>query len=241
MERYHLQPNEVVLFKGHVTKNNEYKEATVVNPFSSSPITELLLTNLNIVLTSIDKKMFAKEDINIEIFPLSEIKIYNGIPQIKQSNTFVELYLMSKELYFNFESIFDATKCVQAVRKVLTGKSLPARSAEKVKKGIELVDDTLGINTVDTVKNVLENGVSGKFLSGFKKNNFKQNSTSKYENVPRKDKDIIKENQHESTDKKENLTYDKQIDTLNQMKALLDSGILTQEEFDTKKKEILGI
>lgn len=35
--------------------------------------------------------------------------------------------------------------------------------------------------------------------------------------------------------------YEEQIDALSKMKALLDAGILTQEEFDAKKKEILGL
>ena len=54
-------------------------------------------------------------------------------------------------------------------------------------------------------------------------------------------KDIIKETRSNSSDKKEQLTYEEQIDALNKMKALLDAGILTQEEFDAKKKEILGL
>lgn len=34
--------------------------------------------------------------------------------------------------------------------------------------------------------------------------------------------------------------YDEQIQKLEKMKSLLDSGVITQEEFDTKKAELLG-
>ena len=34
---------------------------------------------------------------------------------------------------------------------------------------------------------------------------------------------------------------DEQIETLKKMKELVDIGVLTQEEFDTKKKQLLGL
>lgn len=37
------------------------------------------------------------------------------------------------------------------------------------------------------------------------------------------------------------MSFDEQIETLKKLKDLLDAGILTQEEFDTKKKEIMGL
>ena len=40
---------------------------------------------------------------------------------------------------------------------------------------------------------------------------------------------------------KEDITHTKSIKLLNEYKSLLDSGIITQEEFDAKKKELLGL
>jgi membrane protease subunit (stomatin/prohibitin family) len=40
---------------------------------------------------------------------------------------------------------------------------------------------------------------------------------------------------------KPSLSFDEQIEAVKKMKDLLDAGILTQEEFDIKKKEIMGI
>ena len=45
----------------------------------------------------------------------------------------------------------------------------------------------------------------------------------------------------QAEDKKENRDFDKQMEQLVALKSLLDQGILTQEEFDAKKKQILGL
>ena len=67
------------------------------------------------------------------------------------------------------------------------------------------------------------------------------NNSSTVKEVAEIAKDVIKETRSNSSDKKEQLSYEEQIDALNKMKALLDAGILTQDEFDAKKKEILGL
>ena len=40
---------------------------------------------------------------------------------------------------------------------------------------------------------------------------------------------------------KQTLSFDQQIETLKKLKELLDAGILSKEEFDAKKKEIMGL
>ncbi len=42
-------------------------------------------------------------------------------------------------------------------------------------------------------------------------------------------------------DQGKKMSFNEQIETLTKLKGLLDAGILTQEEFDTKKKEIMGL
>lgn len=42
-------------------------------------------------------------------------------------------------------------------------------------------------------------------------------------------------------DQGKKMSFDEQIETLKKLKDLLDAGILTQEEFDAKKKEIMGL
>ena len=244
MERYQLQSDEAVLYEGEVIKVDKYKKESFMDSFSTPPTTELILTNKNIVLTTRIKKMFAKEQINVEVLSLTDIKIYDDMPQVKQNKINVEIYLTFGEIYLDFHSKLEATKFYQVAIQTLTGKSLATRGAEKVKGGIGLVDDTLGINTVDTIKGVLENGLAGTLFSGFKKNksaSSSSNNSSTVKEVAEIAKDVIKETRSNSSDKKEQLSYEEQIDALNKMKALLDAGILTQEEFDAKKKEILGL
>lgn len=48
---------------------------------------------------------------------------------------------------------------------------------------------------------------------------------------------LMQEEKEETGD----LSYEKQIETLKKFKHLLDEGIITQEEYDAKKKEIMGL
>ncbi len=47
--------------------------------------------------------------------------------------------------------------------------------------------------------------------------------------------------QHVETQSKQTLSIDEQIESLKKLKELVDIGVLTPEEFDIKKKEIMGI
>ena len=40
---------------------------------------------------------------------------------------------------------------------------------------------------------------------------------------------------------KSSMSYDEQIDTVRKLKGMLDDGLLTEEEFDLKKREVLGL
>ena len=241
MERYQLKSDETVLYEGEVTKVDKYKKESFMDSFSTPPAAELMLTNKNIILTTRTKKMFSKEQINVEILSLADIKVYDDIPQIKQSKINIEIYLSSGELYLSFHSKLEATKFYQIAIQTLTGKSLATRGAEKVKNGLGLVDDTLGISTVDTLKGVLEKGLVGTLFSGLKKSKPAVSDSSNLATAKEATqiaKDIIKENHSKNSPQ---LTYEEQVDALNKMKTLLDAGVLTQEEFDAKKKQILGL
>ena len=37
------------------------------------------------------------------------------------------------------------------------------------------------------------------------------------------------------------MSFDEQIETLKKLKELVDAGVLSQEEFDKKKREIMGL
>ena len=162
MNDYCLQADEVQLYTGSVTWCDQNGKPRFKEPVS------FMLTNLNLVFTIRTKKLFSKEEVNVETYPISEIKMYNNVPQIKQNGDMVTIFLISGEQFISFGSKTEAWKFVQHATDLLTGQTLAERGAGKLRSALNLVDDTLGINTVDTVKNVLENGVTG-LLFGKKK------------------------------------------------------------------------
>lgn len=231
MTNYTLQPNETVLYQGNVSI--EKRSGTV----------EMILTNLNLVFIITTRKFLAKSQVDVETYPVEEIKIYNNAPQIKQKNARVEIFLTGGEIVANFESMFEAGKFVNSALRLLTGKSMAERGADKFKGAVGLVDDTLGINTVNTVKNVLENGITGTLLGGFGK---KTAPVARHTSTAREVVGIAKElmgspSAQEALPASPSALTDEQMATLKKLKELVDMGVLTQEEFDAKKKQLLGL
>lgn len=236
MENYILQENEVVLFK------SESVNSTAVPKGSA----QLILTNLYLVYIFKIKLGFRKYETNVEKIQMDTIKIYNDKPQVKQHSNVVELYFSDSEHRITFDSFFTAKKFVKQINELASGKSVVRRGADKVKSGIGLVDETLGMDTVDTVKGVLQNGVVGTVLGGIGHKRPKSKTAQLAENVIgaiAENTTVSDEKPSEGTPNTGNnvLTFDEQIEAVSKLKTLLDQGILTQEEFDVKKREILGL
>lgn len=144
------------------------------------------------------------------------------------------------------------------------------RAVNKVKKGIGRADDALGISTVGTVKTVLENGIARTLLGGFAPRQAKMSakqiaaagaidvaknvldakvSKGEPEAVPSAaEGQAVTEtvadaaaptNEQIPADTLE--SYSQKLELVAKMKSLVDAGVLTQEEFDIKKKELLGL
>lgn len=64
--------------------------------------TQCLLTNLSLVFVSTIKRAFQKPEIKVKKFPVNEIKMYNGTPQIKQTGKEFIIYFRSCEVTFIF-------------------------------------------------------------------------------------------------------------------------------------------
>ena len=223
MDNYSLKSNESLLFKA-----NAYDGI------------EVLLTNFNLVLVKRTKKIFSKEHTIINIYPIEQIKKYNGIPQIKKRSTSVEVFLTSCEIKVNFTSLKDTHKFVNTAFELLTGKSFSTRGAEKVKNTINLVDNTLGIHTVDTVKNIMENGVIDSIFRGREKNKITKSSNNNTiketaKTFQKSTGETVNISSLHSTETKTE-DYSHKIEVVKKMKDLLDAGILTQEEFEMKKR-----
>ena len=160
--QYCLNSSEVVLFRD-VAKRKGFSDGCV----------EITLTNYNLIFLETTGDI-----INEEVCPVENIKVYKGIPWIKQNGHNVEIYLTTGEHYFTFESRVTINKFLTAVNELVTGKTRTEKAAEKFKKGVNLVDDTLEISTLDTIKKAIskkidsigqsKNSVIG-LLSGKKK------------------------------------------------------------------------
>ena len=163
MKNYQLREDEVVLYKGNVTLVDK------------QIIAQLILTNLNIVFISNEN-----EDVNVLSYPADNIKMYQGVPQIKVKGNNAEIYLLSTEIELKFDSKIELHKFDSAALKLLTGKTAAERCADKVKtainKGYEFADETLGIESKQMVGNAIKNGgikksanVVGGIFGKFKK------------------------------------------------------------------------
>ena len=241
MENYNLLPDEVVLYKreGRLINKSEKPLASL----STNTTTELILTNLHLVFVKKTKKLFAKEQVEVEVYPIEEIKVYNEIPQIKQKDTCVEIYLTNGEKTIDLFSKHEVRKFVNKAYELLTGKSVTARGADRVKGAVNLVDDALGIHTVDTVKSVVENGVVGTIFGKSARVQAKGGGTvTEVLNIT---KDLIGKKTNgtgvSQAQPEDTASLDGQMEALKKLKDLLDTGIISQEEFDAKKKQILGL
>lgn len=235
MEHYSLQANESVIYKNKgrlLNKSNKKLESDI----------ELVLTNLYLVFIKIRKKVFS-EQVEIEGYPIEEIKIYNELPQIKQDATCVVIYLTSGEKTVELFSRMEVRKFINCAYELLTGETQMTRGAGKVKNAIGLVDDALGIDTVGTIQSVVENGIVGTLIGKGKK---KQTKVSDMIPSLVDSSKIIDENNEGDL---QNLhagalpasSIDDDLNAIKKLKDLLDTGIISQEEFDAKKRQILGL
>ena len=165
MENYQLAEDEVILYKGEITLSGEQEKSF------------LYFTNLNFVFITTIKNIFnGEEKTFIEKYPVEEIKIYQNKPQIKVNKNIVELYFKTTEKIFTFKQKNELTKFENEVLNFFSGKTTAERNAQKIKSGIALVDDTLGIDSVKIVGNAIKDGVGNTINKGLKsiKNIFKK-------------------------------------------------------------------
>ena len=220
MEHYELKSDEVILFENqNVCVRGEKGKV------------QLFLTNYAIVVINKIKKLFEKAQFEVFEFSIGDIKVYHNEPQVKQKGLFVEVFMRDREIVFAFESKRDAHKFVVACLDLLTQKTSFERSASKVKDTVAVVDDALGVDTVGAVKT----GVGGFFkgVVGAKK------GAGIAKGLLGAIQDVVSAPPAKSEQKQ--LSSNDQLETLQKLKQMLDEGIITQEEFDKKKKEILGM
>jgi len=104
----------------------------------------------------------------IDIIPLDKIKVYNDSVQIKQKLNELQVQTLDKNFSIYATGMLEAKKIITKIIDTLTGTTISKRGSKKISEAIDLVDDTLGLNTRDTVKGVLENGIKGTLINGIK-------------------------------------------------------------------------
>lgn len=166
--------------------------------------------------------------------------------------------MTSGELYLSFYSSINAMRFVGKITELITGVGTAARGAGKVKNAIGLVDDTLGIDTMGTISGVIENGIGrtlfrgigprrtqGKSLAAKATNtadtiNAVVGATSALVNATQRTAEPTQAVRQTFDDQTEQ-SLNEQIESLKKLKQLVDMGIISQEEFEAKKKSILGL
>lgn len=156
MKNYELDANEVILFEDIVT----YSEA--------KGTLQLTLTSKKIILEK-EKGIIKKEKELIDIINLDDIKIYNDKAQVHQKSVDVTIQTVTKNIKISFYGMLKANKFVTKIIDAITGTTIAERSTNKIKGAINTVDDVLGIDTRNTLKGVVENGITSTLLKGFKK------------------------------------------------------------------------
>ena len=104
----------------------------------------------------------------IDVVPLNKIKVYNNSVQIKQKKNELQVQTGDKNFSIYAGGMLEAKKIITHIIDTITGTTVSQRSSQKINEAIDLVDETLGLNTRDTVKGVLENGLKTTLINGIK-------------------------------------------------------------------------
>ena len=237
MKYYQLAADEVPLYQCDEIKSVDPEGYCV-----------LILTNRAFVIVKIETHLFKKDEYHVETFPTNTIKVYNGKPQLKADKKDpmnVTIYFTDREIQILFPSKRERNAFTNAVYELLTGKTLFRRGAENVNEAIQNVDTALGIDTINTAAGIL----SGKFLgsavgnvASFFTGKKKQKVSEKSAESDKSDASVVVTvTETKTTESTQEMSFDQQIDAVKKLKELLDAGVITQEEFEAKKKKIMEI
>ena len=156
MGNFELQSDEVVLYEGSVTSN------------IAKGNLQMTLTSQKIVWEK-EKGVFKKERELVDIVSLTNIKFYNDVAQVKQKGNVVEIQTVEKNITITFYGMLEAKKVAGKIVDTVTGTTFAKRGSEKIKGALNMVDETLGLDTRGTIKGLLENGVKGTIINGIGK------------------------------------------------------------------------
>lgn len=230
---------------------------------------DLTLTNAQIVFTT-ETGLFKKQ-IEIKRYPLDEIKIYKNIAQVKPSKPSagdryypVDIYFRDscETFYLPPRSKKDVELLVESINEVLTGQRIGFRPEDIGSLGIgrklkgakvpEAIGGVIGaakpitegladavaplVPVASTIASSRVGARTGKLstlmgvVDAVSRGGLGDSPETPLKADARKEEPV-----------EQDATIQEQISALKNLKELLDEGILTQEEFDNKKKQILGM
>ena len=144
MKNYKLKDTETVLFRGNavIYTNHKRQEEGKID-------CEIMLTNLNIVISYPKKKLF-RMAVESLAYKVEDVKIFNERIQIIRQKTNVDIYLKQSELYLSFSEENIAKDFCNKALTLISGESQVVRAIKKTQKVInetgqaivELVEET---------------------------------------------------------------------------------------------------
>ncbi|MBQ7140440.1 MAG: hypothetical protein IJO32_02930 [Bacilli bacterium] len=161
MNNYELENDEVLLYENTVFRDDIKGKLN------------LILTSKKIIFCKGVKKKYGLfkttiENQTIDIVLLKNIKIYNDSVQVKQKGTKIYIQTIQNNFNIELENIIEAVKLTTKIIDIITGTNIVERGTNKINKAINTVDNVVGFNTRDTIKGVVENGITGTILKGIK-------------------------------------------------------------------------
>ena len=156
---YEIGADEVILYEGKVG----YQQKTLL-------LTDFILTSKKMIFEN-TKGVFKKEKVLVDQVNLDTIKIYNDEVQVKQKMDRIQIQTIDKNLTIYFSGLIEANKALTKIIDATTGTTVLKRGSNMVKGTLDLIDETLGLDTRGMVKNVVENGVKGVLFNGIKRKN----------------------------------------------------------------------
>jgi len=155
MSNYEIDNDEVILYEGKVGYNKNYIDV------------EFKLTSKKMIFEK-QKGLIKKTSELIDIVSLDRIKVYNDSVQIKQKMNELQIQTLDKNFSIYANGMLEATKIITKIINAITETTVSKRGSQKISGAIDLVDETLGLNTRGIVKGVLENGIKGALINGIK-------------------------------------------------------------------------
>lgn len=215
---YSFKEDEVLLCNAEVLFDSEKQKSEIY-------LTNLFLTIVKPTTTDDGEKERLTN-------PVSEIKVYNGIPQIKRNALHFDVFFVNNVVSFDFTNKKDANLFMNAALTLLTGKTTAQRNADAFNGIVSALDEALDMDTKSTVKEAAkafkDRGIKGLFgITAVKRDKNKDGKATDTAKI-------------ESSETPERDDFELKYSRLKKLKELYDAEILTKEEFERKKKELLG-